>query len=121
MKAATSAEIPDEMCTTVPPAKSRAPRAPSQPPGPHTQWASGEYTKVDHSRTKRRKAENFMRSAMAPTMSAGVMIANISWKTMKSCGGMFSSGPDSKPTPRRPRWLRGDPKNPATSLPKAIE
>ena len=27
-------------------------------------------------------AENFMRSANAPVMSAGVMIANISWNTM---------------------------------------
>src|SRR5438067_10247834 len=37
----TSAETPEEMCTTVPPAKSRAPRFFSQPPSPHTQWASG--------------------------------------------------------------------------------
>ena len=29
-------------------------------------------------------AENFMRSANAPVMSAGVMIANISWKIMKA-------------------------------------
>ena len=26
------------------------------------------------------RAENFMRSAMPPTISAGVMIANVSWK-----------------------------------------
>ena len=41
IRAQTSAETPDEMCTTVPPAKSRAPRPSSQPPSPHTQWASG--------------------------------------------------------------------------------
>ena len=29
-------------------------------------------------------AENFMRSAMAPTISAGVMIANISWYIEKT-------------------------------------
>ena len=29
-------------------------------------------------------AENFMRSAMAPTMRAGVMIANISWNIEKT-------------------------------------
>src|ERR1700733_724105 len=39
--AATSADTPDEMCTTVPPAKSSAPSLPSQPPCPHTQCASG--------------------------------------------------------------------------------
>jgi hypothetical protein len=41
MIAHTSADTPDEMCTTVPPAKSSAPFALSQPPSPHTQWASG--------------------------------------------------------------------------------
>src|SRR5262245_3543417 len=40
-RAAASAEIPEEMWTTVPPAKSRAPRLRSHPPVPHTQWASG--------------------------------------------------------------------------------
>ena len=29
-------------------------------------------------------AENFIRSAMAPTMRAGVMIANISWYIAKT-------------------------------------
>src|SRR5690242_8736717 len=41
IRAAARAEIPEEMCTTVPPAKSRAPRLRSHPPTPHTQWASG--------------------------------------------------------------------------------
>ena len=38
---ATSAEKPLDMCTTRPPAKSSAPRAPSQPSGPQTQWQMG--------------------------------------------------------------------------------
>ncbi len=38
--AATRAAMPELMCTTVPPAKSSAPIAPSHPP-PHTQWATG--------------------------------------------------------------------------------
>ena len=41
MIAATSAEMPALMCTTVPPAKSSAPSVCSQPPSPHTQCASG--------------------------------------------------------------------------------
>src|SRR5271170_2879708 len=39
--AATSADVPALMCTTVPPAKSSAPSVRSQPPSPHTQCASG--------------------------------------------------------------------------------
>src|SRR5690606_11732770 len=49
IKAHTSAAIPDDICTTVPPAKSRAPNPPSQPPDPHTQWQIGVYTSVVHS------------------------------------------------------------------------
>ena len=41
---------PALMCTTVPPAKSSAPSFASQPPDPHTQWASGSYTNVAHRR-----------------------------------------------------------------------
>src|SRR5436309_12529402 len=37
MIAHTSADTPEEMCTTVPPAKSSAPYFLSQPPSPHTQ------------------------------------------------------------------------------------
>ena len=39
--AATSAATPALTCTTAPPAKSRKPRANSQPSGPQTQWATG--------------------------------------------------------------------------------
>ena len=45
--AATRAAMPALTCTTVPPAKSRAPIWESQPP-PHTQWAIGLYTTIDH-------------------------------------------------------------------------
>src|SRR5215813_13326500 len=38
---ATNAEIPELICTTVPPAKSSAPIVRSQPPVPQTQCASG--------------------------------------------------------------------------------
>ncbi len=33
-------------------------------------------------------AENFMRSAKAPTISAGVMIAKVIWKVMKTDSGI---------------------------------
>ena len=40
--ATTSAETPELMWTTVPPAKSSAPSLNSQPSTDQTQWASGE-------------------------------------------------------------------------------
>src|SRR5712664_1240780 len=40
-RTAASAETPEEIWTTVPPAKSSAPSLCSQPPSPQTQWASG--------------------------------------------------------------------------------
>src|SRR5438128_6691311 len=54
--AATRAEKPDEMWTTVPPAKSSAPSVLSQPPVPQTQWASGSYTRVAQRTAKIAKA-----------------------------------------------------------------
>jgi hypothetical protein len=68
------------MWTTVPPAKSSAPSSRSQPPGAHTQWASGAYTRNSHKVVNRAKAENFIRSAKAPVIRAGVMAAKNSWK-----------------------------------------
>ncbi len=41
-------------------------------------------------------AENFIRSAKAPMMSAGVMTANVSWNMAKRISGMLpvaASGP----------------------------
>ena len=69
---------------TVPPAKSSEPRSPSQPvmtPSvqypPYTQNPIGQYTRMIHAGTKIAHAENFMRSATAPEIRAGVMTANI--------------------------------------------
>ena len=42
MMATMSAETPELMWTTVPPAKSSAPSLNSQPSGAQTQWAIGE-------------------------------------------------------------------------------
>ena len=41
--------------------------------------ASGAYTARNHSARNRTVPLNFMRSAVAPVISAGVMIANINW------------------------------------------
>jgi hypothetical protein len=43
---------------------------------------------VNHSAMNHSMAENFMRSAKAPTISAGVMMANVIWKVMKTVSGM---------------------------------
>src|SRR5438876_12089982 len=104
MTAQTSADMPDEMWTTVPPAKSSAPSFLSQPPSPQTQWASGSQTNVAQSTVKSRNAENFFRSANAPVMSAGVMTANIIWKSMSTWGGIVFeyASKGATPTPRSP-------------------
>ena len=81
--AVTSALTPEVTCTTVPPAKSRQGSFPfseafSNPPLPHTMCAMGLYTITAQSTMKTSMAENFIRSAKAPVINAGVMIANIS-------------------------------------------
>jgi hypothetical protein len=115
----TSADMPELMWTTVPPAKSSAPHVPPTMPPPHTMWASGSYTSVAQSREKTTNALNFMRSANAPVMSAGVMTANIIWYAMYSwCGMVGASGAGSTPTPRSPRCAR-PPITPCTSGPNA--
>src|SRR5690348_697191 len=78
----TSAEIPELMCTTVPPAKSSAGIFPpsaqlKNPPLPQTIWHSGKYTTTIHKMVKSKYALNLTRSAIAPLTSAGVMMANI--------------------------------------------
>ena len=90
---AASAAIPALMCTTVPPAKSSAPRLKSQPEGENTQCAIGAYTRIAHSPMNHTHAENLMRSAMAPVINAGVMIANMSWKARNTSGGIDSWKP----------------------------
>src|SRR3989338_11059221 len=75
--AAASAEKLALMCTTVPPAKSKAPSVWSHPFGDHTQCAMGSYTSVAHSNVNTTNFLNLILSTNAPMMSAGVMAANI--------------------------------------------
>ena len=127
-RAETSAAMPALMCTTVPPAKSSAPAVglpaaslrDRNPPRPHTQCATGSYTNVAQSTMKRQKAENFMRSANAPRINAGVITANIAWKIMNTECGMVAEYPanGSPPTCRRKAQSRL-PMIPLTSGPKA--
>ena len=42
---------------------------------------------VSHATTKIISAENFTRSAKAPTISAGVIIANVIWNTTNENSG----------------------------------
>src|SRR5688572_26007420 len=86
MRQRTSADQPEVMWTTVPPAKSIALIAAFGLSGPHmkpvvdqTMWANGKYTANIHRPTNSSTAENFMRSAMAPRIRAGVMIAKVNW------------------------------------------
>src|SRR5439155_10632358 len=79
--ASARAAAPALTCTAVPPAKSKAlSRSAIQPPWPlskkNTQCATGKYTTVVHSATNTSQAPNLARSAIAPEISAGVMIAN---------------------------------------------
>jgi hypothetical protein len=86
MMQSTRADQPEVMWTTVPPAKSMALMAASGLSGPHMKPSAapdhvgeGEVHANIHRVTKRSTAMNFMRSAMAPTMRAGVMMAKLSW------------------------------------------
>ena len=47
----------------------------SQPFTPNTQWSTGAKTMTVQSAMKTRKGPNLARSAKAPVMSAGVMMA----------------------------------------------
>src|SRR5690349_10719744 len=82
---------PALMCTTVPPAKSSTPSEASQPSGDHTQCAIGAYTHSDQSAMNTSIDENLIRSANAPVISAGVMMANIIWYIMKTDSGMVGA------------------------------
>src|SRR5258705_356361 len=61
----------------------------------------------------------FMRSAIAPSINAGVMIANIAWNMMKTYSGMLRGGlakfatTESSETPDRPAFE----KSPMKALP----
>jgi hypothetical protein len=101
--------MPALMWTTVPPAKSTGPTAAVSPPSPsstvpkiidarlfsewesspppHTMWASGKYARVTHTPANANQVPNRTRSAMAPEMSATVMMANVTWNaTSTTCG-----------------------------------
>ena len=91
MRLSTKADQPEDMCTTVPPAKSMALILAAafhtpfmKPSTPQTMWAKGKYTKSIQPRANSMMALYFMRSAMAPTIRAGVMMANISWYMEKT-------------------------------------
>ena len=84
MMHSTRPDQPEDMCTTVPPAKSRPlivafvfQQPFIMPLTPQTMWPCVKYTSSIHKVMNTKMAENFMRSAMEPTMSAGVMMANI--------------------------------------------
>src|SRR6266702_1295186 len=70
---------PALVCTAVPPAKSSALSLLRIQPVPNTQLATGRYTTVNQIATKAVQPQNLVRSATAPEISAGVMIANMSW------------------------------------------
>ena len=79
ISAVASPAIPALICTTVPPAKSSTPLTASHPEGSHTQCAIGQYTTSSQMPMNHSIAENFMRSANEPQISAGVMIAKVNW------------------------------------------
>src|SRR3954449_5603596 len=114
--ASASPAAPALMWTAVPPAKSSTPRAASQPaplpfasPKLKTQWATGKYTSVTQKVTKTDQPRNLARSAIAPEISAGVMIANMSWNIENAAFGMVSWAPfaasafSDSPIPSQPR------------------
>ena len=78
--AATSAETPAVVWTTIPPAKSSVPMPASQPP-PQTQWATGTYTIITHSAQNPITQLNRARSTQAPTINAGVIAAKVIWNS----------------------------------------
>ena len=63
----------------------------SHPPGSHTQWAMGAYTTTVQREMNHSIAENSMRSTSAPTMSAAVMMANVSWNMAYTDSGTFGA------------------------------
>ena len=53
---------------------------------------------TDHTGMNKRKAPNFSRSADAPVIRAGVMMANIIWNAMNSTWGMVKEYPGGLPS-----------------------
>ena len=82
----TRADQPLDMWTTMPPAKSIAlilawglPRPFIQPSALQIMCANGKYTTNIQTALKSMTTLNLMRSAVAPMINAGVMMANIIW------------------------------------------
>src|SRR5579875_2394358 len=87
-RAQASAPAPESISTTVPPAKSMTCSfAAMKPLGENTQCATGKYTRETQASTYTVQPTNLVRSATAPEISAGVMIANISWKQATANSG----------------------------------
>src|SRR3972149_8938607 len=83
----------------------------SQPSAENTQCATGSYTRNDQASMNTRKVLNLARSAKAPVISAGVMMANIAWKIMNASWGtpvaeVYGSA-GSGPTALSPKKGRG--------------
>ncbi|KAK5632871.1 hypothetical protein RRF57_008584 [Xylaria bambusicola] len=68
------AAAPDEMCTGVPPAKSRPPSLYDHPFGFQVQEAIGSYTIVDQTKMKTMQGRIRARSTAAPIARAGLEV-----------------------------------------------
>ena len=86
--AAAKPLTPEQMWTTVPPAKSTLGRPTSarecMRPPPQTICAIGAYTARDHSAMNTRIAEYLTLSAVAPKTMQAVSRAKVPWKSMYS-------------------------------------
>src|SRR3954451_13766939 len=137
--ASASPAAPALMCTAVPPAKSIAssllaiqpPALDCAPSNANTQCATGKYTTVAQTPAKTIHAPNLARSAMAPEISATVMIAKTAWNATKAMDGIVNTRwvaakplstpavPTSFESPKNSVGLPSSP--PPTSFPKATE
>src|SRR5258706_8123598 len=95
---AAKAAKPADMCTTVPPAKSRTPHLKRNPSGCQVQCANGAYINREKSTRNKTYDLNLMRSANVPVMRAGVMIANFNWKKAKSTNGIVGASDQGLPS-----------------------
>ena len=67
----------------------------SQPEGSHIQCATGQYTTSSQIPMNHIMAENFMRSANDPQISAGVMMAKVAWNIAYTVSGMVTARCDT--------------------------
>ena len=86
--------MPAVSWTTIPPAKSFTPLTKSEPsapdkrPPPQIQCVTGAYTKIIQSDEKNNTKEKETLSTYAPTIRAGVIIANVIWKAKNKTSGI---------------------------------